>query len=256
MPPKKLNQAELYVNLELHGKPGAGKTSLAGTLQKLAHMKDVLFIDVEGGLQSVCHIDGILYETVGKDDDGKPNHKTCEDLERIFWSVVNKEKGYETVRTVVLDSGTEFQTADLADIVYAEVNNPSKKSRTSLDDLTQRDYGINSTRMKRIFRMFRDANVNFIVTALSKEITNDDGKIIEILPYFTPKVGEALMGYVDYVWYLYVDNTGKRKLLTQPKGPFRAKTRGFAFAEKLGAQVEDPDLSEIFKLTGASSKKK
>jgi hypothetical protein len=254
MSPKKLTDAELYVNLELYGKPGSGKTSLAGTLQKLAHMKDVLFIDVEGGLQSVCHIDGILYETIGKNADGKPNHKTCEDLERIFWSIVNKEKGYETIRTVVLDSGTEFQTGDLADIVYAEVKNPSKKNRTSLDELSQRDYGVNSTRMKRIFRMFRDANVNFVVTALSKEVTNDDGKTIEILPYFTPKVGEAVMGYVDYVWYLYVDNAGKRKLLTQPKGPFRAKTRGFAFADKLGPSIEDPDLSKIF--NKAPSKKK
>lgn len=256
MPPKKLSEADLFVNLELYGKPGTGKTSLAGTLQKLAHMKDVLFIDVEGGLQSVCHIDGILYETIGKDSNGKPNHKTCEDLERIFWSVVNKEKGYETVRTVVIDSGTEFQTADLSDIVYTEVNNPSKKNRTSLDDLTQRDYGINSQRMKRIFRMFRDANLNFVVTALSKEVSNDDGKIVEIVPYFTPKAGEAIMGYVDYCWYLYIDKTGSRKLLTQPKGVFRAKTRGFAFADKLGGQIENPDLSEIFKKSGAVSKKK
>lgn len=256
MSPKKLSQAELDVNLVIHGKPGAGKTALAGTLQLLENMKDVLFIDVEGGLQSVMHIGGILYETVGVDETGKPNHKTCEDLERIFWSVVNKEKGYETVRTVVLDSGTEFQTSDLADIVYAEVNNASKKNRTSLDELSQRDYGVNSTRMKRIFRMFRDAKLNFIVTALSKEINNDDGKVIEILPSFTPKVGEALMGYVDYVWYLYIDNAGSRKLLTQPKGPFRAKTRGFAFAAKIGGVVEDPDLSKIFNKEAPSKKKK
>ena len=92
MPPKKLSSSPQYWNGMIYAPPGAGKTTLFGTAQQHPDMQHVLFIDVEGGLSSVSHIDGILYERVGKDDSGKPNHRTCEDLERIFWSLVNKKK--------------------------------------------------------------------------------------------------------------------------------------------------------------------
>ena len=56
------------------------------------------------------------------------------------------------------------------------------------------------------------------------------------------------MGYMDFVWFLYADKDGKRKLLTQPKGPYRAKTRGKVFAEAIGPVVENPDLADLYEL--------
>ena len=258
MPPTKLSSRPRYVNAMWFGKPGSGKTMLAGTCQNHPQMQNILFIDVEGGLSSVSHIDGILYEKVGKDASGKPNHKTCEDLERIFWSLVNKEKGYEGIQTVVIDSGTELQGLDLQDIVMSHVNDP-KSRRDNPDVLEQRDYMLNTSRLKRIFRMFRDGDFHFIITALTRQIEDDKGVLKEIAPSFTQKLGEAVMGYMDFVWFLYADKDGKRKLLTQPKGPYRAKTRGKDFAEAIGPVVENPDLAELYELylnAGNKNKKK
>ena len=84
---------------------------------------------------------------------------------------------------------------------------------------------VNTSRLKRIFRMFRDADFHFIVTALTRQIEDDNGVLQEIAPSFTQKLGEAVMGYMDFVWFLYADKEGNRKLLTQPKGPYRVKTR-------------------------------
>ena len=79
----------------------------------------------------------------------------------------------------------------------------------------------------------------------------------ESKPNLTDKLCTSVMGYMDYVWYLYVadeevmDESGNahpephRYLLTQPMGGFVAKTRGSRLAEALGPVVRDPDLSEI-----------
>jgi len=254
MPPIKLSSSPRFVNALFFAKPGAGKTTLAGTAQGHPSMKHILFIDIEGGLSSVDHIDGILYERVGKDASGKPNYKTCEDLERIFWSLVNKEEGYKEIQTVVIDSGTELQGMDLQDIVMSHVNDP-KSRRDNPDLLEQRDYMVNTSRLKRIFRMFRDADFHFIVTALTRQIEDDNGVLQEIAPSFTQKLGEAVMGYMDFVWFLYADKDGNRKLLTQPKGPYRVKTRGKAFAEAIGKSVTNPNLAELYELYLKSGRK-
>ena len=258
MPPKKLSSSPQYWNGMIYAPPGAGKTTLFGTAQRHPNMQHVLFIDVEGGLSSVSHIDGILYERVGKDDAGKPNHRTCEDLERIFWSLVNKEKGYEKIQTVVIDSGTELQGMDLQDIVMSHVNDP-KHRRDNPDLLEQRDYMLNTSRLKRIFRLFRDADFHFFVSALTRKIEDDKGNMTEMAPHFTQKLGETLMGYMDFVWFMYVDKDGNRKMLTQPKGPYKAKTRGQEFAEAIGAVVENPTMPELYELylkSGNTNKKK
>jgi len=133
--------------------------------------------------------------------------------------------------------------------------NMKKKTNRSKDEITQRDYGVDTARLRRLFRLFRDAPFNVIITALAKKVYKEGvSEPIEVLPQFTEKLGESIMGYQDFVWCLFVDKEGNRKLLTQPKGPFRAKTRGAVFSKKLGNIVDNPNLSEIYRLFCSSIK--
>jgi hypothetical protein len=112
--------------------------------------------------------------------------------------------------------------------------------------------------------MMRDLPVNVIVTALVKDIyppgNNPNAKPIGRGPSLTTKLASSLCGYMDFVWYLYIDqDTGERKMLTQKAGITYAKTRRDAFATMLGDDngvITNPNLPEIYELLKASYKEK
>ena len=250
-----------YLNILCYGEAGSGKTTFAASAQKHPKMRNVIVLNVEGGLLSIAGVPGVEVEDV----------HSVQDLEDIFWKLANKEKGYDHFQTVVIDSATEVQTLDLEHAARdgwdREQKKPEKeRKRKSVDNLFQADYGENTTRLKRVFRWFRDAPFNTIYTALLKREfeklpvgSERTPELVSVRPLFTEKLGMAVEGYVDACWYLYSDNVpvsdeegaptvAKRFILTQPEGVFRAKTRGHRFAEALGKVVENPDLAKIYDL--------
>lgn len=239
--PYKIKHDKPKVKLLLYGGPGRGKTFFAAEAQGNPDLADVLFVNIEGGLLTVSDRDVTAID-IGKNDDGSSNHNIIGDLEKVVWALATKQPGYDTVKTVVVDSVSELQTRDLEDLV-------KNAGKHDIDVREQRDYGIDTNRLKRVLRQLKDLNLNVIFTAIYKEITNDSGKVIEICPALTDKVKEALMAYVDFVWYLYTEGEGKdqkRILLTEQKGLFRAKTRNKAFYELIGQKIENPKFSELY----------
>jgi hypothetical protein len=242
----------------VYGRPGAGKTTFAASAQDHPAMKNVLFINVEGGLLSIAHRSDIM----------AVDCKSIVDLDAVFWAIINRDQvansAFKGINTVVLDSGTELQTFDLENIVREEVASKRNAKRTSDDEIWREDYGKNTNRMKRALRGFRDAQINFIVTALPKSImaSSESSTPVEVVPWFTSKLGDALQGYMDMVFYMYRDETGKRSIITSdaknPSGTwYRAKTRGQRFADHIGQIVENPSLPELYELfvTTESGKK-
>lgn len=241
------------LNILVFGNPGCGKTFLAGTAMDHKKLGDVLFLSVEGGLLTIADRDYSAID-LGRDETGRPNGHTLKDLEDVVWKIVQKDKGFEKFKTVVLDSVTELQVRDLEDVV-AEAQ--AKGKTRNQDELTQADYGKNTSRMRRILRMLRDAKMNVIITALAKEVIPEGASApTAVIPSLTKALAESIMGYMDCCFYMYVDKEGGRKMLTQPRGPFRAKTRNSAFAESLGAVVENPTLPAIYDTLCVSLRKK
>ena len=235
-----------YLNIMIYGPPGVGKTWLTSTAQNHPKMRDVYYLNVEGGLATISsrgdikaiNIIGIeRFKPTADKPALRPHESTLEDE---FWKLAAREGEYASINTVVIDSGTEIQTLNLEILAFEGVK--KNKMRTP-DELWIEDYGKSTAQLKRIFRWFRDLPMNVIITALPQSIypkgeanKSKQTEPIEVRPQFTDKLGTSLMGYVDFVWYMYKDKE-ERYLLTQEHGVFRAKTRGIKFAEKIGPTI-------------------
>jgi len=237
---KPASEIEQYLKVLVYGDPGSGKTVLSATATEHEDLCDVLIVNIEGGILSVANTPAFCTEQL----------KTVSEVESIIWSLANKEKGFENFKTIVIDSGTELQTINLEGIVRASMKKHPSKERGE-DDVFIEDYGKSNAQLKRIFRQFRDLPMNVIVTALTKRVvpTTSTGKAKHptyVGPLFTERLANSLMGYMDSVWCLTKEDSGKRFLLTQSQSPYVAKTRGMRFSEAIGNVVENPNLAELY----------
>lgn len=238
------------MNLLIYGDPGAGKTHLAGTAQDHPGMADVHVFNIDGGLLTLA----------GRGDIRASDVSSLEELEVEMHKIAQGHEDYSGVKTVVIDNITELQTLNLEEIVRQELKGARKNNKSAtIDDIYQEDYGKSTKQVARILRGFRDLPVNKIYVAHRKDKVRKNGTTIEaILPSLTEKLGTAISGYMDFVWYLYqgTENEAQpdgslvpvlhRYLLTQQHDIYFAKTRGQAFADALGPIVRDPNMTDIF----------
>ena len=238
-------------NLLIYGDPGAGKTTFAASAQDHPDMRNVLFANIEGGLVSIAHRGDIHERKI----------KKTADLEALGWDLAKNQ--YPSVHTVVIDNVTELQTLNLQEIVQAAINsgrNMVKNRARTIDDVWQEDYMKSTKQLGRLFRFMRDLPMNVVFTAHMKRVYpkvpegTDLTKIqpIAVLPSLSAKLGESLMGYVDFIWCLEedtdvpADDPKRRFMVTASKGMYRCKTRGPRFFEAIGEVIETPNLPDIF----------
>ena len=221
-------------------------------------MQNVLFANIEAGLVSVAH----------RGDIQKIRISSTETLENMGWDLIKGR--WPDIGTVVIDNVTELQTLNLQEIVKNAIssgrNRVQNRERT-VDDVWQEDYGKSTKQLARLFRLFRDLPMHVIFTAHMKRVYpkvpegTDLTKIqpIAVMPSLSAKLGEALMGYVDFVWCLAEDTdkemneAGRRFLITVSKGEYRCKTRGPMFSEAIGDVVEDPNMASLYDVFVESS---
>lgn len=237
------------MNLLIYGDPGAGKTHLAGTAMDHPGMSDVHVFNIDGGLLTLAERGDIRASDV----------TSLEQLEQEMFKIAQGHDDYKGVKTIVIDNITELQTLNLEEIVRQELRGSRKNKGATIDDFYQEDYGKSTKQVARILRGFRDLPVNKIYVAHRKDKIRKNGSTVEaILPSLTEKLGTAIAGYMDFVWYLYqaTENEAQadgslvpslhRYLLTQPHDVYFAKTRGSVFAQALGPVVRDPNMAQIF----------
>lgn len=237
------------INALIYGRPGSGKTTLAASAADHPDMAPILVANFEGGLLSVA----------GRGDVDAVDIRTMEQMDDIFWGLRNRTPGFEHYKTLIVDSGSEMQTLALEEAVREDITAQRKKGKgleRTIDDIELQNYGKSGAQLARMMRWFRDLPVNVIITALPKFVFASGGNErtsapIEVFPSFTNRLATQIMGYVDFVWYLYEEG-GTRQMLTRDTGSYRAKTRGFNFNIALGSPHPNPWLPNLYNLLMSS----
>jgi SpoVK/Ycf46/Vps4 family AAA+-type ATPase len=223
----------------IFGEPGAGKTTLAGTIYE-----PTLIISAEAGLLSLSgkKIDVI---DISLDDNGAviPKEKRIARLGEAYKYLLESET-QKKYKWVFIDSLTEI-SQNLVEQLQQEF--PDRKDSLVL-------YGENAKRMRSLIKTFRDLPMyNVVFTALSS-IEKDENAQRFTTVNVVGRISEALPAYFDEVFYLAATQTPegeiKRILVTNKTDKIVCKDR----SGKLD-KFESPDLGAIAaKIKGIKTK--
>lgn len=229
---QKVQERDPYLNYLVYGLAGAGKTVLCGSADNVPSMRPVLFVDIEGGTESLRH-----------------TYPAVETARISTWSEMQEaynelHAGRHEYQTVVLDSLTEIQKFDMYNIMEDMMKTWPDRDP---DVPSMREWNKNIEHMRRMIRGFRDLPMHTLFTALMQ--TQKDGKtgLSTYKPDLSGKLADQAAGFFDIVMYNYVKQVSeeeyKRFLLCQPTEQHIAKDR----TGRLPTVLEDPNMEQIFK---------
>lgn len=256
IPMAPVRETKRNINLLIYGDPGAGKTHLAATADHVPAMRPVLYLNVEGGDMTLRHAAPEVRKLPAEGNLSWPQLETVyHELHRQCYGDIAENEFVP--RTVVLDSGTELQKINMAQLMAELVTlEPDKKHDPDIPDL--RRWGKSSEQMRRWIRRYRDLPLNFIMVCHATEDKDNMTGLVSHKPQLPGKLANEVAGFFDVVVYLYVKQEeieGKgtqtvRKLLTGALEGYVAKDR----SGNLPLAMVNPTMKEIYELITKEAK--
>ena len=239
LPIRAVTQRSPFLNILIYGDSGIGKTTLAGSADAVPSMRPVLFIDIEGGTESLRH---------SYPDVDMIRVTTWRQMQEVYNALHRGDSGYNTV---VLDSLTEIQKFNMYQIMKDLIDKKGEDSNVDPDVPSMREWGKNLEQIRRFVRGFRDLPMNTVFTALAKQDKDQKTGITSIKPSLSGKMADEVAAFLDVVTYYYVkeieengETVTKRLLLTRKTSQHIAKDR----SGKLPVVVEDPTMTTLNQL--------
>jgi phage nucleotide-binding protein len=188
----------------IYGSAGVGKTTLAATLDP----SKTLVVSFESGLLSLTdETDEIQYVEV----------KTLNELKEVYSELLEPDM-QERFDNIFIDSLTE-----ISELVLATVKSDPAIYKGMQDNMKL--YMVTQEEMVKIAKAFRDLQgYNIFMTALA------DTKLMNMKEVSLPamvgqKLGTKLLSLFDFIFYMNVEDEGKRVLYTQPTQTSEGKSR-------------------------------
>ena len=235
-----VQQRSPFLNILAYGSSGTGKTVLAGSADAVPEMRPVLFVDIEGGTESLRNFypDVECVRVV-----------TWKDMQNVYNEL---HRGKHDYRTVVLDSLTEIQKFNMYSIMEKLFAEKGETGKVDIDVPSMREWGRNLEQIRRFVRAFRDLQMHTIFTALERVDKDDRTGLTTIKPSLSGKMADEVAAFLDLVMYYYVkdvkgendETITKRLLLTRKTAQHTAKDR----SNKLPTVIESPDMKTIYNL--------
>jgi hypothetical protein len=242
LPVQKVEERSQFYNILVYGESGTGKTTLAGSADEVPSMRPVLFIDIEGGTESLRH---------SYPDVQTVRVTTWKEMQDVYNEL---HEGNHPFKTVVLDSLTEIQKFNMYNIMEDVIQ---KRPDLDQDVPSMREWGKNLEQMRRMVRGFRDLDMHSIFTALSR-VDKDQRSGAQLhQPSLSGKLAGEVAAFLDVVMYYYVKQSGdgddaqyNRYLLTAKTDTHVAKDR----SGSLPQVVENPTMKLVHDLMQGKTK--
>jgi hypothetical protein len=263
-----MEDRQQWLKILVYGLYGVGKTHFGGSTSDVSAMQDVLWLDVEGGTETIrkrSNIDVIRIANTSQINAVyqflRLHAAAWQRNDTVLIGALQQELGLPMdrirhYRTVVIDSISELDKLIMYQLLGIEVGKQSLAFELQPAEIKQ--WGQNAEMFRLLIRSFRDLPMHTIFIGAADVAVNSAGDRYHsvLLP---GKLAREVPGFMDVVAYLTIvrqalpdgseSPRSVRRLMLQPGRNYDAKNR---LNSDTVPYLDNPTMLDLVKLCGLS----